>query len=180
MSQNNLDRSRLQRYPSLTEHQRKQIEEEQQAVEQQLAALGLKLHEAGGQKNCQIYSVIDALQTVRQGRGGNIQAQLQRHRKEVKTWLTDNYGLLRGKSTFDSTDYIQMYCDDAINITPASWKEKWSHFVASSGTYIMMGDELSLIALAHILSCRIKIITKTGTITLPHFGTPSDEIHLAM
>ena len=43
----------------------------------------------------------------------------------------------------------------------------------------MMGDELSLIALEHISSCRIKVITNTGIITLPHFGTPSREIHLA-
>jgi hypothetical protein len=57
MSQNNSDRHRLQRYPSLMEHQRKQIAAEQQAIEQRLAALDLKSHEAGGQQNCQIYSV---------------------------------------------------------------------------------------------------------------------------
>ena len=116
MSQNNSVRRRPQRYPSLTEHQRKQIEAEQQAIEQRLAALGLRSHETGGQKNCQIYSVIDALKT----QGVNIQAQLSLHRREVKKWLINKSLLLRGKSSLDSTDYIEWFCDDADNITLAS------------------------------------------------------------
>jgi hypothetical protein len=108
-----------------------------------------------------------------------LQLDISLHCREIKTWLINNYGLLRGKSSLSSTDYIKMYCDDPENITPASWKAKWSHFGISSGTQTMMGDECSLIALVHILLCRIKVITNTGTITLPHFGTPSRVIHLA-
>ena len=100
--------------------QREQIAAAQRAIEQRLATLGLKSHEAGGQKNCQIFSVVDALQQ----QGVNIQAQLSLHRREIKKWLINNYLLLRGQSSLDSTDYIELYCDDAKNITPASWKEK--------------------------------------------------------
>ena len=85
---------------------------------------------------------MDALQQ----QGVDIQVQLSLHRKAVKKWLIDNYLLLRGKSSLDDTDYIARYCDDAENITLTTWKEHWSLFSVFSGTKVMMGDELTLIA----------------------------------
>jgi hypothetical protein len=161
--------------------------------------LSLQPHEVPdvGARNCQILSVLDALQQQGYLQGTSLASLqlLRTERLKIKQWLLDNYDVLRGQhpGSPNKTDYIAQLWDKdklpphtekspARQVTQADWKQHWMNFGHCTAPLAQMGDDFSLLALSSIYSCNIHVTTGSNTYLAPNIltvGNAQCDIHIA-